>query len=118
MSDRIPSLVNHMRHLFEVRADESQGDGTLLERFVQQQDEAAFAALVRRHGSMVLGVCRRILGDAEDADDAFQATFLTLACKGSSLRRKSSVAGWLYHVAGHVAGKARARAARRRERER
>src|SRR5262249_59265492 len=73
--------------------------------------------LVQRHGSMVLGVCRRILGDAHEAEDAFQATFLVLARKADSVVRREKVASWLYGVAVRTAKEARVRSARRRARE-
>jgi RNA polymerase sigma factor (sigma-70 family) len=93
-------------------------DGQLLGRFVAGRDEAAFAALVRRHGPMVLGTCRRVLRDAHDAEDAFQATFLVLARKAAALGKREAVGSWLYTVAFRAALEARAAIARRRARER
>jgi RNA polymerase sigma factor (sigma-70 family) len=92
-------------------------DGQLLGRFVAARDEASFAALVRRHGPMILGVCRRVLRDAHDAEDAFQATFLVLARKAASVAKRESVGCWLYAVAYHTALEAGRRNARRRARE-
>jgi RNA polymerase sigma factor (sigma-70 family) len=93
-------------------------DGQLLERFVRTADEAAFTVLVRRHGPMVLGVCRRVLRDPYAADDAFQATFLLLVRKARSLRRPDLLGPWLYGVAQRTALKSRTLALRRRLRER
>src|ERR1700681_741848 len=92
-------------------------DGQLLARFVAGQDEAAFAALVRRHGPMVLGVCRRVLRHAQDAEDVFQATFLILARKASSVLKREAIGSWLYRVAYRAAQEARVMRARRRARE-
>ncbi len=93
-------------------------DGQLLEWFVHHREEAAFAALVRRHGPMVLSVCRRVLRNSHDAEDAFQATFLVLAEKAPSVRQPELLANWLYGVAYRTALHARRRASRRSERER
>jgi Sigma-70 region 2 len=96
-------------------------DGQLLERFLQGQDEsaeAAFAALVDRHGAMVLRICRQVLGNEHDAQDASQATFLVLARRAGSIGRRESVASWLHGVALRVAARARLAASRREARER
>src|SRR6266404_7272928 len=74
-------------------------DGQLLERFLTAREEGAFEALVRRHGPMVLGVCRRVLRNEHDAEDAFQATFLVLLRKASSILPRDRVGNWLYGVA-------------------
>ncbi len=96
-------------------------DGSLLERIVHERDEAAqaaFTVLVERHGPMVLGVCRHAVGNSHDADDAFQATFMVLARKASSVRNADSVASWLHGVALRVARRAKADVARRADYER
>lgn len=92
-------------------------DGQLLEYFVAHRDEAAFEALVRRHGPMVLGVCRRVLCHTHDAEDAFQATFLVLVRKASSLLPRHRLGNWLYGVAYRAALKARAATLKRRAKE-
>jgi RNA polymerase sigma-70 factor (ECF subfamily) len=92
-------------------------DAQLLERFAAHRDEAAFAALLRRHGPMVLAVCVRTLGDTPDAEDALQATFLVLARRAGSVGRPELLANWLYGVACRVARKARGAAATRRRHE-
>jgi RNA polymerase sigma factor (sigma-70 family) len=92
-------------------------DGQLLGQFVARRDEAAFAALVRRHGPMVMGVCRRILRNAQDAEDAFQAAFLVLARKASRVTKREALVSWLYSVAYRAALGARASVLRRKAKE-
>src|SRR4051812_6325662 len=82
-------------------------DQELLEAFLQRREEAAFAALVHRHGPMVFGVCRRLLQHAQDAEDAFQATFLVLARKAATVRPRNQLGQWLYGVARRTALEAR-----------
>lgn len=107
-----------LRHPTPSRTLEEQTDTQLLKRFAQQKDQTAFTALVKRHGPMVLAVCRRVLHDSHDADDAFQATFLVLVRKAGSIARPELLGNWLYGVAYRVAIKARANAARRSAYER
>src|SRR5207253_11236646 len=89
-------------------------DADLLDRFVRGRDAVAFEALVRRHGPMVLGVCRRALGDTPDADDAFQAVWLVLVRKARAVSPRGAVGNWLYGVATRTATHARCAIARRR----
>jgi len=110
-------ILQHLRQWFAVPpADKT--DGQLLERFVEEADENAFALLVQRYGRLVLNVCRRVLRDHHAADDAFQATFLVLARRATSIRRRESLVSWLYGVALRTALKARARTERQRRQER
>jgi RNA polymerase sigma factor (sigma-70 family) len=114
------ALTDFLRRLRGGCAGRTVGERTdeqLLERFVTCQDESAFEAVVQRHGPMVLGVCRHLLADAHDVEDAFQATFLVLVSKAPSIRARTLLANWLYRVAYRVALRARANAARRRARE-
>jgi RNA polymerase sigma factor (sigma-70 family) len=109
----LPKVLQHLQ-----QAAGGQTDGQLLARFVAGHDEDAFAALVRRHGPMVLGVCRRVLRNVHDAEDAFQASFLVLARKAAAVANRDSVGCYLYAVAYHTALEAARANARRRARER
>ena len=115
------ATLHQLRAIFRTGSLASRTDAQLLDRYLTgdpEAAEAAFAALVERHGPMVLGCCRAVLGDPHDAEDALQATFLVLARRARSIRDPASLAGWLARVAHRVAGRARARLARSRSRER
>ena len=108
------SAVNRLRSLAAGRTGSEPDDAQLLHAFAVRNDQAAFASLVRRHGPLVFGVCRNILRHEQDAEDAFQATFLTLARRAGSIRSGEALAGWLHSVARRTALKAH-RAAQRRQ---
>jgi RNA polymerase sigma factor (sigma-70 family) len=110
-------VIDHLRRVVLLRDGAGLTDGQLLESFINRKDEAAFEALVRRHGPMVLGVCRRVLHNHHDAEDAFQATFLVLVRKAASIVPREMVAKWLYGVAYRTALKARGLIAKRKSRE-
>jgi RNA polymerase sigma factor (sigma-70 family) len=111
-------LVRYIRQLAAAPPTVGLPDHVLLDRFLRLRDEVAFAVLAQRHGGLVLGVCRRVLGDRHDAEDAVQATLLVFARRAASIRRTDSLGPWLHGVACRVARKARAHAARRRACER
>ncbi len=117
-------VFQRIRSLAAVQNGRQYSDRALLARFVEAGDEAAFTVLVERHGSMLLGLCRRVLGHADDAEDACQATFLVLARKAASLhqaasrRRRLILGGWLHGVAYRIAVNLRRQRARRLRRER
>lgn len=114
----LAAVVQHLRRWIGWREAVDQTDELLLQRFATERDEAAFAELMRRHGPVVLGVCRRVLADANDVDDAFQATFLVLARKAGAIQRGEALGGWLCRVACRIAVTAKGDAARRRALER
>src|SRR6516164_5689828 len=116
------SLGVLLRHIHQLAGEppgstRSLTDRQLLDDFARRRDESAFAALVARHGALVLRVCRRVLGHEQDAEDAFQATFLVLARNTRSIRKREGLASWLHGVAYRTAMRARRGAARRRNHE-
>ncbi len=115
---RFGGIASDLRAAYEGAAAGALGDSQMLDRFAARGDEIAFAAVVARHGPMVLAVCRGVLRSRDDAEDAFQATFLILARKAGTLRRGESLGGWLQRVARRVAIKANGDASRRLARER
>jgi RNA polymerase sigma factor (sigma-70 family) len=114
---RPETLLHHLRRLAAVGGPAGPSDGELLHRFAAAGDTTAFEALLRRHGPMVLGVCRRVLRHEQDAEDAFQATFLTLARRAAAVRKHESVGSFVYGVAYRQANNLRAARARRAVRE-
>jgi RNA polymerase sigma factor (sigma-70 family) len=110
-------LVQQLRRLAGLPGAGALTDRQLLDRFVRHHEESAFAALVQRHGQLVLGVCRRVLQQEQDAEDAFQATFLVLARKAASVHWQESVSHWLYEVACRLARKAKVSRRQRQARE-
>jgi RNA polymerase sigma factor (sigma-70 family) len=119
MAATVLGTVLHRLRCSLLRQEEADlTDGELLERFISQRNEAAFEALLRRHGAMVLGVCRRILRNEADAEDAFQAAFLVLVRKAAAIRPRGMVGNWLYGVAHSTALKARAMKTKRLTKER
>jgi RNA polymerase sigma factor (sigma-70 family) len=118
MASQMSGVLRHLRGCMLARDAGGLTDEQLLECFLVRREEAAFEALVRRHGPMVLGVCRRVLRNLHDAEDAFQATFLVLVRKAASIARRELLGSWLYGVAFRTAREARAAAARRQARER
>ena len=118
MSRAAVPLLRHLRTMLDAPALATRTDRDLLDAFASRRDEAAFAMLMHRHGPMVLGVCRRVLANWHDADDAFQATFLILVRKAGSLRRPELVGNWLYGVAYRTAVRVRAQTVARNRRER
>jgi RNA polymerase sigma factor (sigma-70 family) len=116
-SGAVGAVARGLGRLFATGGVSGLSEGQLLDRFVTRRDEAAFEALVARHGPMVMGVCRQHLRDPNDVDDAFQATFLVLVRKAGTLRRRDLLGNWLYGVAFRVARRSRSEAARRQATE-
>ncbi len=116
--ETLGAALRQLNRLFADGTVTGLSDAQLLERFRDRADAEAFEALVARHGPMVLSVCRGIVRDPCDAEDAFQATFLVLVKKGGTIRGRGSLGGWLYRVAHRVAIQANAAEARRRRHER
>src|SRR5207249_10644277 len=100
------SLLRHIRNLVDAETIKSLTDAQLLQRFAARREETAFAALMQRHGRLVWSVCQHLLHREQDAEDAFQATFLVLARRAGSIRKTEAVGSWLYGVAYRVARKA------------
>ncbi len=111
-------VIQHLRRTAVGRDSGGLADAELLDCYLARRDEGAFEAIVRRHGPMVLGVCRRILRNEADAEDAFQATFLILVRKAGNIRPRGMVSNWLYGVAHNTALKAKAMIHKRRTKER
>jgi RNA polymerase sigma factor (sigma-70 family) len=119
MSPSLTAVLHYVQRLAGGTADIADTSAKeLLERFLHRRDEHAFALLVHHYGPLVLGTCRRLLGNSADADDAFQATFIVLARRAAAIRRHEALAGWLHGTAVRVCQHLRAADARRRHHER
>ncbi|MGH7223384.1 MAG: RNA polymerase sigma factor, partial [Gemmataceae bacterium] len=112
-NSRLHPVLKYLRRVFGAAAGSGVRDAELLRRFVAERDEAAFELLLRRHAAMVLHVCRQVLGDADAADDAFQATFLVFVRKAGSISRREALGSWLYRVAYRIALKTRQQSRKR-----
>src|SRR5712692_4681052 len=110
-------VLQQLRRLAGPGPAEKLSDAELLEQFIALREEAAFEVLVRRHGPLVWSACRRVLESEHDAEDVFQATFLVLARRANSIRKRKSVASWLYGVAYRLAHKLRSEQSQRRAHE-
>src|SRR5262245_3969736 len=117
-TSQMSEVIQHLRGVVLPQDGAGLTDCQLLNVYLSRRDEAALAALVRRHGPLVWGVCRRVLRNDHDAEDAFQATFLVLVRKAASIASPDLLANWLYGVAHQTALKARAMTGKRGARER
>jgi RNA polymerase sigma factor (sigma-70 family) len=115
---RLGTILRHVRHLALAPGARAQSDAELLHDFAQRRDEAAFAALMQRHSGLVWGVCQHVLGQEQDAEDAFQATFLILSRQAATIHKAEALASWLHGTAFRVAMKVKRDAGRRRNHER
>src|SRR5437870_9204616 len=115
---RFRRVLKSLRQHLAAADGTATADRDLLTRYVASREEAAFAVLVKRHGPMVLSICRRLLRHVHDAEDAFQATFLILARKAAAIRKRESVSSWLHSVAFRVAYRLRGKSARQSARQR
>lgn len=111
---QVRGVLQHLRRVHLLRDGAGLPDEQLLRDFISRGDDAALAVLVKRHGPMVWGVCRRLLANYHDAEDAFQATFLVFVRKAASIASKELLANWLYGVSFQTARKLRATASKRR----
>ena len=118
MPGQMTSVLRFLRHAAGANEVGDQSDAALLREFVSQKSEDAFAAILQRHGPLVLAVCRRTLRDNTDAEDAFQATFLVLARKAGSIRTQETLPAWLHRVALNISRTIKRAAARRQAHER
>jgi RNA polymerase sigma factor (sigma-70 family) len=118
MRGQIASVFRFLRHAAGTNPAGEQDDTSLLEQFVRDRSEGAFAALLHRHGPLVFAICRRVLREYTDAEDAFQATFLVLARKASSIRKPETLPAWLHRVALNISRTIKVAAARRQAHER
>jgi RNA polymerase sigma factor (sigma-70 family) len=117
MTQTASPILRQLTRMVEDRQVKNLSDADLLNRYLLRRDSGAFHALVRRHGNMVLSVCRCVLGNEADVEDAFQATFLVLVRKARSIRKRGSLSSWLYGVAHRICLKARSTSAKRRKHE-
>jgi RNA polymerase sigma factor (sigma-70 family) len=118
MAEALTDVLRYICRLAGSERGNEPSDGDLLQQFVAERDEGVFARILERHGPLVFGVCRQVLGNPHDAEDAFQATFLVLARKAAFIRKQEALAAWLHRVALNIARTARSSTAQRRVHER